>query len=255
MKKAVDLGVPYSIFSMITWFLKILVISKVNIKPEGLLETLLFNPISPYWYLYTLFLIFLLTPVMRNRKMAVVIMVMSLLGKAAVLTGGYPYAISLVLSNEIWFAAGMCFSLSSTVLDKRSYFISGLLSNGLFWLISIVIYVRLQCGGWMGFLLGIFGVLSTILLLVGFIEQNIGLRTIKFWEKYTWPIFLMHTLFAAPVRICLLQMGIRNGAVHIAAGLAASVAGPVVFAKCAERIKLLEFALYPGEFIRIYGKK
>lgn len=70
-KKAVALGVPYVTFSTATWVLKKVFSSSVNDQVGGLGNTLLFHPASPYWYLYALFFIFLLTPTFKSVKMAV----------------------------------------------------------------------------------------------------------------------------------------------------------------------------------------
>lgn len=67
-KKALALGIPYLTFTTITWILKKLFSGSVNDQIGGLGDTLLFHPTSPYWYLYALFCIFLITPIFRNVK-------------------------------------------------------------------------------------------------------------------------------------------------------------------------------------------
>ena len=66
-----------------------------------------------------------------------------------------------------------------------------------------------------------------------------------FVAKYTMPIFLMHTLFAAPVRSILMKAGIENAAVHVVLGLGISFAGPIIAAWIMKKTKWLEFFLYP----------
>lgn len=68
-----------------------------------------------------------------------------------------------------------------------------------------------------------------------------------FFAKYTMPIFLMHTLFAAPMRSVLLKIGVTNAAIHIALGLGISFAGPIVAAWIMKKTKWLEFFLYPNK--------
>ena len=58
IKRAVTLGIPYVVFSLITWGLKNLFSNAVNYESLGLFETLLTAPVSPYWFLYTLFFVF-----------------------------------------------------------------------------------------------------------------------------------------------------------------------------------------------------
>ena len=50
-----------------------------------------------------------------------------------------------------------------------------------------------------------------------------------FWEwlgRHTLPVFLMHTIFAAAMRIALTGLGVRSLWLHVPAMLAASMAGP-----------------------------
>ena len=56
-KKAISLGVPYIFFSSVTLLMKIIFSSDVNNEAPDFLNTILFNPIAPYWYLYVLFFI------------------------------------------------------------------------------------------------------------------------------------------------------------------------------------------------------
>lgn len=58
LRKAFDLGIPYVVFSTITWILKYIFSNSVNTQNDKLLSMLFLQPMSPYWYLYTLFFIF-----------------------------------------------------------------------------------------------------------------------------------------------------------------------------------------------------
>ncbi len=87
-KKAVALGVPYVTFSTATWVLKKVFSSSVNDQVGGLGNTLLFHPASPYWYLYALFFIFLLTPTFKSVKMAVGGLIVAIAMKTIALSGG-----------------------------------------------------------------------------------------------------------------------------------------------------------------------
>ena len=79
----------------------------------------------------------------------------------------------------------------------------------------------------------------------------------EFLAKYTMPIFLMHTLFAAPLRSVLLKVGIANPAAHVVLGIGISFMGPIITAWIVKETKWLEFFLYPNIIIDylIGGKK
>lgn len=88
IKKAIVLGIPYFVFSFVTWSLKTLFSEEVNGQISGLVDTLFIHPTSPYWYLYILFLIFVITPTVRINRGAGQLAVYALLGKFLILTEG-----------------------------------------------------------------------------------------------------------------------------------------------------------------------
>lgn len=88
IKKAVVLGIPYFVFSFVTWLLKTVFAGAVNTEIGGLGYTLFIHPTAPYWYLYILFLIFCVTPTVNSTRGAVVMAVLALLAKVSKIIGG-----------------------------------------------------------------------------------------------------------------------------------------------------------------------
>ena len=86
----------------------------------------------------------------------------------------------------------------------------------LFLVLSIVAYTEDIHKSELSFSLGLLACIS-ILLIVADFEAGLGKWTI-FLAKYTMPIFLMHTLFAAPMRSVLLKVGIENAVIHVVLG-------------------------------------
>lgn len=98
------------------------------------------------------------------------------------------------------------------------------------------------------FALGLMACAAVILLVAG-LEDKSG-KVMSFLAKYTMPIFLMHTLFAAPMRSVLLKIGVTNAVAHIGLGLGVSFAGPIVAAWIMKKTKWLEFFLYPNKYMK-----
>lgn len=118
---------------------------------------------------------------------------------------------------------------------------------GLFFLgLSIVAYMANIRNSAVSLVLGLMACIAVILLIAGS-EEKSG-KSMGFLAKYTMSIFLMHTLFAAPMRSVLLKMGVTNAAVHVVLGLGVSFAGPIVAAWIMKKTKWLEFFLYPRSF-------
>ena len=246
-KKVLALGVPYATFTTATWVLKKVFSSSVNDQIGGLGDTLFLHPTAPYWYLYALFFIFLVTPTFNSVKAAAVGLVVALAAKGLILTGGYAvYAVSTILSNEIWFVLGMSICAFNVQLKGRK--VQGMILGLLFIVLSIVVYTAEISGSVISFAMGLLACIAIIMMAVGF-EEKFG-KGMDFLAKYTMPIFLMHTLFAAPMRSVLIKVGIVNTVVHVALGLGISFAGPIMAAWIMKKTKWLEFFLYPNKFIR-----
>ena len=246
VKKALALGVPYATFSTATWVLKKLFSSSVNDQIGGLGDTLFLHPTSPYWYLYALFFIFLVTPTFSSVKAAAVGLIVALAAKVLILTGGgySVYAVSTVLSNEIWFVLGMSICAFNVQLKGRK--VQGIICGLLFIILSILVYTAEISEGLASFAMGLLACVAVIMMVAGF-EERLG-KGIDSLAKYTMPIFLMHTLFAAPLRSVLMKVGIENAVIHVVLGLGISFAGPIIAAWIMKKTKWLEFFLYPNKF-------
>lgn len=247
-KKALALGIPYATFTTATWVLKKVFSSNVNDQIGGLGDTLFLHPTAPYWYLYALFFIFLVTPTFNRVKIAVAGLIVALAAKTLILIGGgySVYALSTVFSNEIWFVLGMSICMFNIQLKGRE--IQGTIFGMLFIILSIVVYTAGISSGVISFAMGLLACIAVIMLVASF-EKKLG-RGMDFLAKYTMPIFLMHTLFAAPMRFILMKIGIENAVIHIVLGLGISFAGPIMAAWIMKKTKWLEFFLYPNKFVR-----
>ena len=253
-KKVLALGVPYATFTTATWVLKKVFSSSVNDQVGGLGDTLFLHPTAPYWYLYALFFIFLVTPTFNSVKVAAVGLVVALVAKVLILTGGgYSiYAVSTVLSNEIWFVLGMSICVFNVQPKGRK--VQGTILGLLFVILSIVVYTAEISDSVISFIMGLLACVAVILIVAGF-EDEFG-RVMDFLAKYTMPIFLMHTLFAAPLRSVLLKVGVTNAVAHVVLGLGISFVGPIMAAWIMKKTKWLEFFLYPNKLIeKQKGKK
>ncbi len=249
VKKVLALDVPYATFTTATWVLKKVFSSSVNDQIGGLRETLFLHPTAPYWYLYALFFIFLITPTFNSVKAAAVGLVVALAAKGLILTGGGygVYAVSTVLSNEIWFVLGMSICVFNVQLKGRR--IQGTICGALFVILSVVVYRAKISGGVIPFAMGLLACVAVILMVAG-VERRFG-RGMDILAKYTMPIFLMHTLFAAPMRSVLLKLGIGSSVIHVVLGLGISFLGPIIAAWIMKKTKWLEFFLYPNKFVKI----
>ena len=257
LKKALALGVPYFVFSLITWLMKAIFAEAVNTENAGLLETLFLNPMPPYWYLYVLFFLFAIVPTFRNQKTLLIVF-----GGAAVCrlilcwTGELPvYLVYKCMEFAVWFLAGMAL-VAFKPLEKSLACRKQLLGVGL-----AVLFLGLSLVTWkmpeqslLRFGMGILGCTATVLVMKGAFSGD-KVHPIWAWmARYTMPVFLMHTIFSAGWRSVLLKVGISNASVHMVTGLIISFAGPILAAWIMGKIRGLDFIMYPGKYLRVGGK-
>ncbi len=250
LKKALALGIPYFVFSIATWILKKIFASSVNTQLGGIFDTLFMHPASPYWYLYILFIIFFITKTTKNTFEQIVLLLIGVALKASRYCGFATglYFIDKTMDSWIWFIWGMtmAYGFIHLVNKKIGIFLflvfllgSTLVGNGI-----------LQFRG-IAFILALLACYSVISVVYSCSESGIQNKCLQFLTKYTMPIFLMHTLFAATFRSILMKIGIFNAVAHVVLGLLASFIGPVIAMIIMERIKPLDFIVYPTRYVKI----
>ncbi|MBO5248094.1 MAG: acyltransferase [Clostridia bacterium] len=249
LKKALSLGIPYFVFSLITYGLKVLFSGSVNNEAQGLLESLFLNPIPPYWYLYALFLLFFITPTAKSRREAVILMIASVLLKCLCFTAAKNiHVLRYIFENEVWFVLGMFLcTFDAPATMKKMKLAWGVVGSIVFIVLSIVFQ---WWNGILAFFMGALGCFCTLLIFVR-LEDLSSLKNVYRVSKYTFPVFLLHTIFAAGLRSVLFKIGIVNPFLHVILGLIISFAGPMLAAVIMSKFKWMEFFLYPNKIIRI----
>lgn len=255
-KKLIALGVPYLFFVLLSHLFKTLFSSYVNNQSGNLLKELFVSPMPPYWFLYVLFLIFLITPAVKTKTQSCVLLGVSVAACVAIniLNGRFDiiYAVEHTLTYWIWFVFGIFiakvnpqklsspYSLILFAISFIAEFFNFKYLNGSNFAVNLLISV-FACVGIIGFISAIY-------------KKNKQTPIMGFFAKYTMPIFLMHTIFAAGIRSVLFKFGITNSIIHILFGLIITFIGPVIAAVIMEKTHL-DFLLYPLKYIKIPKKK
>lgn len=248
VKKFVVLGVPYFVFTILTWLLKNIFSSSVNSDTEGLFETLFITPTSPYWYLYILFFVFVTAWTIESDRQAWFLGIAALAIKITGMCINFSevFLLAKFADNYIWFVAGMLISYG---IIKRSRRAVGGVCLALFLGISVLIYVFKISFFGLYFLIGALACYSILSIVSDSMGESFSGRLWNFCSRYTMPVFLMHTMLAAPLRAILIKVGISNVFIHIAFGLIISFCGPIIAMIVLEKLKPLDFIVYPGRYV------
>ncbi|MBR3844874.1 MAG: acyltransferase [Clostridia bacterium] len=259
LKKLISLGIPFFTFAGITWLMKTLLAGQVNNEVGGIVDSLFVNPISPYWYLYALFFVFIVTPTCKSKRMAIGLLIgaVAMKGLSFVPMDINFYPLTTLLKNEVWFVIGMnlqVFDFAGKIGRKSGLFVGASLSV-VFIILSIPLcYYGIE-NAVCGFLMGLAGCFATLLLFIGW-QENVTLKKVSIWfSKYTLPVYLMHTIFAAGLRGVLFKLGIDSALIHIVLGVTITFAGPIVATMIMMKIKYLDFFIQPTKYIRIGDRK
>lgn len=252
VKKALALLIPYFAFSLITWLMKVVFSSSVNTQADGLFETLFLQPLSPYWYLYILFFVFVITPTFWNNKSCVIALVVALSLKVATFffeTG--VFLVDITCEYLIWFVLGMCMSQFAVVqaLKRKAVKVIAVVFSVIFVISSVLIQIFYINAGVVSLLMGFYACFATVTFFVNVEHHKLVQSFTHKFSQYTMPVFLMHTIFAAALRVLLIKLSITNSVIHIILGLAISFVGPVVAAMIMAKVKWINFLLYPNKYI------
>lgn len=253
LKKLVALGVPYLTFSTVTVLMKMLAGDSVNSEAGGLIQTLFIEPTAPYWYLYVLFFIFIFVPPIKSKKAVSIALVIGLALKIVMISGiassiALPYFVTGVMNNLIWFAIGMALT-SFEYNPNKSTLIIGCTAIAVFTALSIIYYCFSINNKAIAFVLGIIACLGVVLTASSVKSKNN--KVTELLTKYNLSIFLMHTIFAAGIRVVLMKLGITSAMIHIPVGITATFIGPIIAQFVMEKIKYLDFFIFPTRYIKI----
>ena len=249
-KKIVCLGIPYVTFTLITWIFKAVFSGEVNIANEGLLRTFFVSPEAPYWYLYSLILIFTVTPTFETKGKAVIGLICAIVCKILSFFVDVP-VLPYVLKYEIWFVLGITMEKYEvlTIIPLKKLRNTGVILATMFLALSIPGATMFSSNQFVKFIMGILGCGASIVLFVSFTNPEKWSGYLAFLSQYTMPIFLMHTIFAAGVRIVLMKIGITSGLIHVTLGLPAGFVGPIIATRVMKMLGL-DVLIWPGRLLK-----
>ncbi len=273
-KKLLDLGVPYFVFSTVTLLLKFFFESDVNTKPTEFWDTLLIHPTAPYWFLYSLFLMFLFIPCMKSKRgmailfsLSFILKIVNVLLLDANLIQGVMYSENVFIrftvsvfstfsELSVWFCLGMALRFFDLDKLKKAAKPAAPVLLILALAVSYPIFVRTYFYSQKAvFLIGFMFIVFTVFSALIITPEPLNRLSFKFSE-YFIPVFVLHTIFSAGIRIILIKFGITSLAAHILGGLVGSFVLPAAVYMLCRKITPLMFFFYPTKTIKLLkGKK
>lgn len=249
MHKLINLGIPYIIFSIV-YILINNAAGEVNTRFSLYdILTLYKTPVAQYWFLYALFFLFCiwtaLADVLKNWQIT---LIMLSAGYIVPILGGGFGAFDIVVYSAFAFGLGTFADISrikGISLPLKILFILCHVIIGI-----IFAYCGITDKPVIKELTAVFGIYSSILF-VSCAEKCGAVKLfLDFMSKYSFQIYLLHTIFTAGIRAVLLRIGITQWSIHIVCGLMFGIVMPFACAAAAEKIRILNICFFPEKTVR-----
>ena len=257
--KLILLGVPYFSFAILTWLLKNIFTDLTNIRTGDMVSFLFLSPgTTPYWYLYTLFFLFVLIPNTHNMKKLLALNLFFYM--LYLISGSFAGNFFLLSIAEygFWFVLGMLLERIFLFMDssRKDVFIAGIVFECIFAVLSFLLYknfIRDRFSPWT-ILLGFVAVVG-ICLITRFACYKRGENPIIEWlVPYTLPIYLLHTIYAAAIRNALLFFDIKSIQLHFLLGFCAGFFGSILTAMVMKKLIFPYFFFNPWKTVSMMQK-
>ena len=244
--KLYNLGVPYIAFTAVYVLINSLV-GEANTGFE--VADILYiwkTPVAQYWYLYALFFLFCiwtaLSGILKNWQITIVAV---LIGYLAPVLGISVGSLDVAFYSALAFGIGTFINFKS--LDKiptwsKCLVVLTHIAVGVFFILTNKIEAPLIKE--IMLLLGIYSSIMFISMIQG---VKIISRFLDFVNKYSFQIYLLHTIFTAGIRIILIRMDISQWWIHVLLGTVCGLVFSVLAAVIAKKVKFLNFFFFPAK--------
>lgn len=261
LKKAVEIGTPYLVCSILYIALSALFRSEMNngtLYQYDMMRYLWKMPIAQYWYLYALLELLIIIPIFEliikdisKIYLWIGLALLAFYGKSEMLQMSYiieygvVFYLGVVWNNfkiekiehnlvkylnyswGIYIVGGMMLYFVYINVCKSTLFcpqISSILKHVVV-LLLVLIMVRCSC----------------------LIDRSTTLlKTFLLWlSNYSFYIYLFHTWFSGTARVLLFRAGIMNCWIHIFIGMTTGLFGSIIVARCIRRVLMFQILFEP----------
>ena len=244
--KLYTLGIPYIVFSVVY----ILINSLVGESNTGFaVSDILYiwkTPVAQYWFLYALFFLFCIwtafSGVLKNWQITLIVV---LIGYLAPIFGIPLGSMDVVFYSALAFGIGTFVNFKS--LTKSQAWAKCLVV--ILHIITGIIFILLKKieAPFIKEIMILFGIYSSIMFISILQNGKAIAHFLDFVNKYSFQIYLLHTIFTAGTRIILLRLNITQWWIHVLLGTACGLVFSVLAAVISKKVKFLNFFFFPAK--------
>lgn len=247
--KLLNLGVPYVIFSTVYIFINSFVGGANTQSSFSDVLTIWKTPVAQYWFLYALFFLFLiwtvLSDTLKNWQITLVIVAFGYLAPM--------FDVSLGCFEVVFFSA-LAFGLGTftkvSLIEERPIRVKILIC--VLHVVAGVFLIRFNLIESAGIkeLIMVLGICSSIAFISIITKIGAVAKFLDFMNRYSFQIYLLHTIFTAGIRIVLVKMNINQWFIHLVVGCICGLVFSVIAAIIANKIKVLNICFFPSKVLK-----
>jgi fucose 4-O-acetylase-like acetyltransferase len=241
------IGLPYFIWAVTLISIKSVTNGIVNHPvSSGDYFKLLYDPVSPFWFLYALFFIQLAARVLAGKLGDWEFLLLSLFAFGLhFITKGGGEAIQGVLEFMAFFALGRLLSANNAFRGISPSI--GWLAFGSMGIIEcLCLWGGIQYMSIVGRLAGFaLAILALAAFSAGSSNPVFGFDWVQFIGKNTLPIYCMHVIFTGFSRVLLVRLGITSLALHLLGGTLAGIVIPLLIYVAAQKMQVAQWLGFP----------
>lgn len=257
-RKLINLGIPYVIFSVVYYLVNVTFSSSVNFSyiPDQLIEIYEY-PLAQYWYLFALLLLFLGVPVLewilQNEWMLLAFFIgWKVVNSCWISITNYDYFFA---QYAIYFYMGAIYCRHHTQFSFKEEKKSALFLAGTVFLVLLFCryFVNWDEYGKSYSIIEIFCAVLSIYLMSSYFEkrgEKAGNWFLKVVSRYSFQIYLLHTMATAAVRIVLQKVGVTVDIVHLIVGFVVGLCVSCFVAFTCEKSVVLNLFFFPEGTIK-----
>ena len=249
LHKLLNLGIPYVVFSAVYIAINSMV-GEVNTQ-SSLIDILFIwkTPVAQNWFLYALFFLFFiwtaLSGILKNWQIALLTLI---IGYGVPLLGGTLGCFEVVFYSSLAFGIGTFVNFE--ILTKARPWFKWLIVLLHLMAGATLIYLnRIEAPFFKEFML-IFGIYASVLFISMLQKFKPLANFLGFMNRYSFQIYLLHTIFTAGVRIVLLRLNFTQWWIHVPVGTICGIVFSVLVAMIAKKVGFLNFFFFPTKVFR-----
>ncbi|MBQ2407075.1 MAG: acyltransferase [Lachnospiraceae bacterium] len=252
--KLLNLGVPYLVFSIFYILINSMTPGVNNKKDISSILYLWKTPIAQYWFLYALIILFILWTILsgslKNWQITIMLYIMLVISPFLDIEfGSFASAMGMAL------VFGIGTSIDKLYIDKFNILIKVLIIVLHISIVGIIVYFDLTNMVFIKQFAQILGIAASIAFISIIIKFEIINKCLLFINKYSFPIYLLHTIFTSAIRILFKKIHLTNYPIQVICSLLVGIFIPVIGAYIIGKIPVLDFFFYPTKNIKKMKRK